>query len=382
MALVFDRKKNGGILKFRRTVKERDISLRYFVYAKYNGLELREVRGKNIVLDDDSGKENGILDLRSNNIYDAGELRPHTKARDIEIVERPGTGERYIAIKFQGRENGKVEYVEYSPELYEMLCRPTYCNIGYNKHSDRATVVVHYKKSKNGYAFDNLAKFILLYQMFFSRYKNRTGGVKRFIHDYGDLRKPYSDNMDAAHINAVKWNQCKGNLLMMDEELNRAMSDNIKLFIGKYQVFTAVNERGEILIELINDGRTSYYKCATPERFLAWQNLFLGKSWGGKLQKVNYYTDDGPAYELTPGGMKKAGQISKEAKNENEPDIWEWLEHRDKLLSMDDSAFFEYCGGEGHTLIDAVNNVMALVRGVVRIGARENTVDIGLSEDP
>ena len=151
-ALTFDKKKRGGILKFPANGKERSISLRLFAYAKYNGLSLKQVRSKNIELGDDSAVIDNIQDLRSCNLYDAGEIRPHTQSRDIQIVERPGTQEKYIAIKFHNRENGKIEYTDYFPELYEMLARSTYCNLGYNAHKDRATVVVHYANNKDGYA--------------------------------------------------------------------------------------------------------------------------------------------------------------------------------------------------------------------------------------
>ena len=56
-ALVCDNKAKSNILKFHRNGRERSISLRLYVYAKYVGISLKDVRRKNIMLDDDSATE-------------------------------------------------------------------------------------------------------------------------------------------------------------------------------------------------------------------------------------------------------------------------------------------------------------------------------------
>ena len=360
-AMTCDKKAKGNILKFYSTKTERAITLRYYVYAKYNGLRLSQVRRKNICTYDDSAVKENILDLRSTNLYDAGEVRPHTKARDIQIVERPESGEKYISISFPKRENGRTEYTDYSPHLYEMLSRPAYCNIGYNPHNDRAIVVVHYANNKSGYVRDNLAKFILIYNLHFGRYKNIKGGVKRFLSDYYSLSRGKYCGKEAAHINACKWNNCANNLVFMDstEESNphNQMKDYIKWFSSPYKAYTTKNNRDEILIEftdigLLQGGRptTSFYRCATPEDYADWQRVFLGKLLTEKLQVATFATKDGIEQALTPGGMIKVGAVNKEMVKKNEPDLWLWLEHRDKLLSMDDSVFCPWRAGAGRTI--------------------------------
>ena len=63
--------------------------------------------------------------------------------------------------------------------------------------------------------------------------------------------------------------------------------------------------------------------------------------------------------------MIKAGEVDKGTVKNNEPDFWVWAEHRDKLLSMDDSAFFPYRKQTSGTIDNTVNTVMAYLYGVI-----------------
>lgn len=349
-ALACDKKKKGYILKFYSTDRERSISLRSFVYARYKGLSLESVRKKNICIDDDSTVKDSILDLRSCNLYDAGEIRPHTASRHIDIIKRPETDTEYIAITFSNRANGRIEYTEYSPELYEMLARPVCCNVQYNHHRDRAVVRVHYANNKKGYVIDNLSKFILIYNLHFGQYKNMRGGVKRFINDYYKLSRKYKDH-DAAHINSCKWNNCIGNLMFMEKtkesKPNLEMSDFIKWFLSPYNVSTAINDKNEILVEYLYTYR---FKCKTPRDYADWQKVFLGKELTGKLQVITFASEDEEYQALTPSGMIEAGIANKDSVRNNEPNLFAWLNNRDRLLSMDDDSFTTWDAGMYRTI--------------------------------
>lgn len=347
-AMTCEKKANGYILRLLATNRERQVAFRYFVYAKYEGLRPEQVRRKKIRLIDSSALNDNILDLRSRNLYDAGKVRPNTTSRSIEIVDRPGfEGEKFIAITFHGRRNGKVEYADYSPELYEMLASPTYCNLRYNRHNDRATVTVHCRHHKDGYVFDNLSKFVLVYYRHFNRYRNMRGGVKRFIHDYKYYSREKYRGQDAAHINSCKWNNSACNLAFMKESPNREMGDLIKRFLPPYDVTTAVDGYGSILIEFAGVGR---FLCATSEDYLDWQKVFIGKDLTGKLKSITCATKDGYAQMLTPAGMIAVGEANKGAVKDNELGLWTWLERRDRLLSLDKKLFFAWSHGAGRIL--------------------------------
>lgn len=374
-SMVCNKNANRSFLKFKSSKTERSITLRNYVYARYRGLRLGQVRGKNICTYDDSAVKDNILDLRSCNLFDAGEIRSHTRARDITIESRPESEEKYIAITFPNRENRKIEYTDYSPQLYEMLARPAYCEIGYSSSSDRATITVHYANRRDGYISDTLARFILIYKLEFDKYKNMSGGVKRFIHDYKKLSREKYKGKVAAHINACKWNNCFNNLLFMDvaegNNPNREMSDYIKYFSSPYGANAITNDMGEILIEFTGIGvlhngepSTSYYKCAIPEDYADWQKVFLGKELTGKLQQIRYATEDGIMEQLTPCGMYNSKITDRETAKNNELDLWTWADCRDKLLSMGDSAFVPYKKRKDKTIDNTVNAIIAYLHGV------------------
>ena len=354
-ALVCEHKQSGRcFLKFHKVNNrraERGITLRCFLYAKYHSIGLSHVRGCKLALVDDSAIQDGVLDLRSCNIYEAGASRPDKASCKMEIVNNPrNSSEKYITIAHTRRSSGNTEYVDYEPELYEMLSSSRYCSITANNYGDRLTVVVHYGKGKGCYIRDNLSKFVFLYYECFDKYRNRSGSIKRFLRDYPKLSKKHKDE-DVAHVNACKWNSTKYNLMLMSDKTNAAMTDNIKLFGGSHAAHTTANEQKEILIEYA--GR--YFKCKTPEDYLDWQRVFLGKALTGKLQQLSVNTTDGMKQSLTMAGKMKTHTAAK-----HEPDFNVWLEHRNKMLSLPDNAFLIYDREAVRTLTGSMQLALAI----------------------
>ena len=197
---------------------------------------------------------------------------------------------------------------------------------------------------------------LLIYHIHFDRYKNMTGAIKRFIHDYKKLSEKYR-NYEAAHINSCKWNNCVANLMFMKSDStnpNQLMKDWIKLFSAPYRVFTAVNQNNETLIKFSNrEHITKYYLCERPDDYLDWQRVFLGKALTKRLQIATYMTTDGVQQVLTPCGMLAAGEVDRKTAAENEPDLWTWLEHRDKLLSMEQENYITWQKKTGQLTIHA-----------------------------
>ena len=118
------------------------------------------------------------------------------------------------------------------------------------------------------------------------------------------------------------------------------MSNWIKLFSAPYKVFTAVNQNNDTLIEFSHGNRvTKYFRCESPDDYLDWQRIMLGKALTEKLQLATYITTDGVQQVLTPRGMLAVGAVDRETVAKNEPDLLIWQEHRDKLLSMEQEDF-------------------------------------------
>ena len=344
-ALTCNQNKRGYFLKFPSHGRKRSISLRLYIYAKYKGMRLSEVRGKKIELDDDSAIEYGIQDLRSCNLYDAGEIRPYTKARAIEKVSICGND--YIKITINSKPDGRPEYAEYSLELYEMLARPTYTRISYNSNSGRSSANIHYGRGKKCYQSVSLGKLILLYYTYFDKYKNMTGSIKRFISDFPKLAKEHAKD-HAAHINSCKWIHTRNNLMFMsltdDSNPNSKMSDYIKYFDNSYRVFPVVNDAGEIIMSVNTPFREeiTYIKFRTPQGFCDFQLMFQGRADYKKFAMIG----TGTGAFSTPSAQINAGVVSLETAKNNEPAIKEWHESRDELLAVSGDQFITW---EDHT---------------------------------
>ena len=175
-------------------------------------------------------------------------------------------------------------------------------------------------------------------------YQGRRNAVKKFITDYDKLLEMEKGN-DAAHVNSYTSDNSFENLMFMDSSTNKAMSDYIKWLDDGYDAYTAVNNRDEILLEFITPLRESplYIKFETPEDYADFQRVYIfGTKLSKKMQRVIYPTPEGPAYQLTPIGMKKAGIVNRDSVNAKELDFWTDREHKDTLLSLSDEAFTVY----------------------------------------
>ncbi len=184
----------------------------------------------------------------------------------------------------------------------------------------------------------------MIYKENIGSYRKRKGTVKWFIRDFDKLRLKYN-GLDAAHVYASKWNCTYGNLVFMKPETNNLMKNIIKYFSHPYNVYTAVNDNNEILIEMPGaELMPKYYKCKTPEAFLSWQKHFLGKEpLTASLTDVRIYEGEECVHDgSTPAGMIANGTVTSETASENEPDFWDWCNHRDVLLGLTGNDFCEW----------------------------------------
>lgn len=228
-ALVCEKKSKQHLLKFRGTEREHNISLRLYVFAKYRHIELKEIRGKKIVMHDSTLAANNVADLRKCNLYAAGDFRPIKPNSTVEIMyDQENAEKQCIVVKVHKQDGYVTEIYPYSKELYEMLSSSKWGCLQYCKDNGRLAIGVHSQKTKDGYKLVNLSRFVLLYSTHFHKYCKRNGAVKQFIRGFSKLSE--SEHRQAAHINATKWNGGNGNLVWMEEDVNRAMSNLITHF--------------------------------------------------------------------------------------------------------------------------------------------------------
>ncbi|MCI7725638.1 MAG: hypothetical protein MSH58_00620 [Clostridiales bacterium] len=332
--MTMDNKKSGSgfIFKFHKTSHEAALSLRTFLWAKYNNLPLKKAKGLNLELSDKSSFSSGIMDMRKANIYDAG----GTSTSGISVISHPETGNEFIV----AHDRDRIECMDYSPELYQMLTTRRICGKPQKcPDNGRLCVRIHFAQCKDGWTIKNLSRFILLYHSYFGRYANyKSGAVTRFIHNIPSLENEVGTGKHCAHLNAQSWNDCKENLLFMDDDFNQKMSNYASRISGAFEMLPIVWRSGNdyrILIEWSKNGEHRYLVCNCVEDYLDFQETVFGVNGKiGNLQINLFYRDGRFRQEPTPKQSAKP-----RCNTEPPPDmdtilseLQEWSNGKDRIL--------------------------------------------------
>lgn len=271
-----DTKKSGSgfMFRFDNTSGKGGISLRLFLWGKYNSIPPQKVKKAKIELNDRSAYTDNIMDMRSHNLYNAG----GTVTDGIAVVKDPATDRQYIIVQ----DGDRIEFLDYSPEMYLMLttrniCAKCKCNT--SRDNGRLFTSVHYSCKKDGWKICNLSRFVLYYVEFFDKFKRyRTGSITRFIHNIPSFVP--DKNIECGHINAHSWNNCKENIMFMEKEKNDKMSTYARIIQGRYKMFPiAYRENGQvkILIEWSVGEHTKFIVCKNEDDYMNLQESALGK---------------------------------------------------------------------------------------------------------
>ena len=338
---LFYDKDPSGLPRFRfcTTTGQRScIDLRQFLWARYNKRYLATLQGF-VSLRTDDRAENNFCDLRRFNIFMPGESIENRDDIAVRLISNPkDENEKWIEVTFNKGEPF-IEYVPYTPELWEMLNTPRYVRLATIDGVRGAVEVDGYDER------DKLARFVCIYKKYFPVYAGRKNAIERFIRDYSKYSRELEKGNDAAHVNSFYHENTFDNLLFMGGSTNKGMQDYIKWLADGYDAFTAVNDRGEILLEFITPFRESplYIKFETPEDYADFQRVYIfGTKFSKKMQRVIYPTPEGLAYQMTPMGMRAAGIVNKDTVKERALDFWTDRKHKDYLLSLPNEAFTVY----------------------------------------
>lgn len=333
-ALVYEKKAKQSILKFHGTEREYSISLRLYVFAKYEHITLKEIRGRKVVMHDTTLATNNIADLRKCNLYAAGDFRPIKPRSMVEVMRNPESKDvQCIVVKVRKQSGCVAEIYPYSEELYKILSSSKWGCLQCGKDEqgkDRIKIIVHYRKTKDGYRRVNLSRFVLLYNTHFHKYSKQNGAIKRFIQDFSKLTDGETNH--AAHINAAKWNGGNGNIAWMEGKTNEAMSNLITHFSGDYEIFAVADDNAGVLIEFLSHGQKHYYRCNSASEYLDLQRVLMGKCSLTKNLHMNQVAASGVSSIPTP---KETYQKVKTERTHNEDMIaayWEWNNRRDSLI--------------------------------------------------
>ena len=325
--LVCTKSHGKDFLKFGNTKnKSRSLSLRRFVFAKYNGYSLAQVRGFRIRLHDESLLlQKNILDIRRENLFNEGDINTD----GIEIIERPDhPNEKYIFIQ----KRTQFSILEYDPELYEFLTNRNNCGIQPGR-TNRLNVSIHVAKSRDGYVWMNLAKLLLIYRTFRTKYKSQDT-FKRRIRNLSQKR---CLGLHAAHVNSLKWNDCKNNLMFMNGTVNLKLRDDIRNISGRYGCTPiCYEENGKIIIlaKWIVEGKERYLKFNDASAFLGFQQFVFGDM---NTFRVMTFPDDEAVILPLPKEQKINGREGSERFSDREQllsEFWEWCLERDSIIKQ------------------------------------------------
>ena len=208
-SIAYD-KDPSGVPRFKLVTAVRgreNIDLRQFLWAKYNKRYLSSLSGPVYLRQDD--RADNFCDLRRYNIYMPGESLDGRDDITVRLISNPNTeSENWIEVTFHEAEPF-TEFIQYTPELWEMLNTPRYARLG-TINNGRGMVSV------DGYSTPNeLARFICVYKKYFQLYQGKSNAVLKFIHDYRRLSE-LEGKMHAAHVNSYYHENTFDNLMFMD----------------------------------------------------------------------------------------------------------------------------------------------------------------------
>lgn len=352
----------GFLFKFSNKGRDKSISLRSYLAAKYNRISLESIRGKKIsILNTELFLEN-VLDMRKENLFFPGGQRTER----LDIISRPDKeDEKYIIVD----DGERVEIQDYSPELYDLMTARNLCG-GYraNPRNGRLNIVVHFKKGKDGYMLTNLSRFILIFYQHFGKYIKQSGAGKRFVHDIKKLNKNIGENIDCGHVNGDSWNNCVHNIMPMARSANVEMGRLIQFFRGDYSAFAVtdvIDGKNMVLIELCSAGKQKYYLCQNEFDYLDLQKVLLGKTSMLKHLQMTEFNDNAARKINTP--KEALEEFGKPEKEQFSLDLfWKWCDKRDNLLTQYSSnpekfIVWEKEGEKGMSIEGVVNKVFPVL---------------------
>lgn len=261
--LVRDGKGSGSgfMFKFNGNGANAGISLRSFLWCRYNKSSLSELKWTKIELRDKSAYADRIMDMRQYNLYDAGGVVTDGVSIETDCV----TGKQFVVAQDEDR----TEFMDYSPEMYQILTTRNYSTFQKSMGNGRLAVSVHFANRKDGYTIKNLSRFVAIYNQHFRRFKNQRGNVLRFLHNFQRLDP--GKNIEAGHINSCNWNNCAENLMFMPAKKNSQMWDIARRISGEYKIFPVVYRGGntpQILVEWTVRDTSKHIVCESVDDYI------------------------------------------------------------------------------------------------------------------
>lgn len=294
-------------------------SLLPFVFRIYRGLEGsgEEIRATYL---DDSLVNQGVLDMRSQNLTFYSGKREATDGLSVEVMG--GDHSECEIIKISLNKGEMATYCDYSPEMYEILTTTYYGHL-YLNTSGRLYIRAGYKSIRRSMSFARLA---VLLRDYYASYDS----LESFCKDLPRLAEVVGDE-DVDHINPYSNICCGANLLLIPGESNKEKRNYLKyLQFGNEDAFAVVNDNREILLEHRSGSGVRYYRFREPDDFADWVLNHVGRSDFTKNLRI-----DGEVYVKDvfsgPRDARRADML-----------FDEWYRRKESILNMAESGVFFY----------------------------------------
>lgn len=334
--MSLNKKRTGSrfAIKFLKGKREPGISLMRFLWGKYNCISPKKAKKIKVDLADKTSYADNIMDMRRRNMYDAG----GTNTEGISIISHIISGKQFIMV----RHGNRIEVMEYTPELYQMLTTRKICSrckqTPKGNDSGRLYTSIQFAKGKDGRTIKNLSRFVLFYNEYFKLFQNyKQGNITRFIHSIPTL-DTNGEEIVCGHLNAWSWNNCNENIMFMLKAENDDMSTYARQIAGKYSMLPIAwkyDGESKILIEWNAGESLRYFVCESVADYVDFQKTVLGKnrmicnlslfgSADGEI--VQYKTPMQSAIPIREQGEMSESQLKTE--------LWRWCDGRDRVLDL------------------------------------------------
>jgi hypothetical protein len=249
-------------------VKGESMSLATFLYAQYEGIPLEEVRKHRVNHIDHVTLDNGMEDCRSINLSFDGGIVQRNKSRSIERVSAVGGRDVIKLTLLAGRGKGTVQYFDYYPDLYRILATPSVCSFCVTRNTQRIMI---------GTSSIPVSRLAYAYYTGMLDTNNVRQSLK-------DLSSKWNDEcMEVDHVNGDYNNNCRYNLSLISKSQNSIKRNTTAWFFPPYNLYLAVNERGEYLIDFVHGDKERFIRCVDVDTLNDCLFNLLGR--GGSITK-------------------------------------------------------------------------------------------------
>lgn len=251
------RLKTVGVLEFAGSDGSSTLTLAAFLYAYYRGISTEELKktGVQIMHKQETISNRKMEDCRERNLYSTGDLVMDTPHRMISITDDG----KYIRLYL--RANGVTEYLNYTPELLNLIGKPG--NVSFGVSSGKRTQVWMTSRGSETRSVYLSALAYACYHMGVNEHN--------FVTRMPEIMNEFKlKGMEIDHVNSDIHNQCVWNLAKVTANCNAVKHERFARVKPPFYLYAAVTDGGEYRIRYgyrngFSFGQEFHMICKTSE---------------------------------------------------------------------------------------------------------------------